>query len=147
MGKFDFQMDPELVAELQKLADYDGIAKGMLQACEPDVIAAVKAECQNHVETAAMVNSVKSTGIKKNQYGYYAIVRPTGTGKLFKRDKKSRRRIPLRNMEKLAWLEYGYTKQSGKKIAPKAILTKAVNEVYPKCMKKMQEEYDRKAGK
>ena len=147
MGKFDFQMPGEFEEMLRTLENYDELAKELILACEPMVIEAVKSEAAAHVETAAMVNSVKSTGIKKNQYGYYDIVRPTGKSSKFKVDKKSRRKVPIRNMEKMAWQEYGYTKRNGQKVSPQKILTKAIERVYPRCMEKMQEEFDKKAGK
>ena len=62
--------------------------------------------------------------------GYYLAVRPTG------KDKKG-----VRNMEKMAYFEYGV---KGRPAAP--ILETAVNNAEPGVMKKMQEVFDRKVG-
>ena len=48
-----------------------------------------------------MSRSIKPTKPKKNRWGHFIVIRPTG------KDKKG-----VRNMEKLVYMEYGTSKQS-----------------------------------
>lgn len=79
-----------------------------VEAAVPIAESAMKSELEKHHRAkrdptyGEMAESVKATEPKENEYGAYAYIRPTGT------DSKG-----VRNMEKLAYLEYGTVKQAG----------------------------------
>ena len=57
-----------------------------------------------------MINSIKETKSKKGKNGWFSVVRPTGT------DMNG-----IRNMEKMAHIEYGTSKQSATPILSVAV--------------------------
>ncbi len=140
MGKFDFQIPDGFLKQLGKLADIDRVAPKMLDEAAPILEKRVKAECTKHRRTGIMVDSVKKTKAKAGKTGHYIVVRPTGVStKYIDKDGKLRnRKIPVRNMEIMAHLEYGTSKQ-----APKPILTKAIKDATPEVLSKMQEVFER----
>lgn len=130
MGKFDFEVPTDFIKQLGKLADVDRIAPKMLNEALPILERNVKAEVSKHVVSGDLLKSIKMSKAKKNKYGYYASVRPTGT------DKKG-----VRNMEKMVCLEYGTSKQS-----PAPTLTKAIKDSEKAVLNKMQEVFNREVG-
>ena len=130
MAKFDFQIPDDFIKQLGKLADVDRIAPQMLNEALPILERNVKSEVSKHVVSGDLLKSIKMSKAKKNKYGYYASVRPTGT------DKKG-----VRNMEKLVYLEYGTSKQ-----ASKPTLTKAIKDSEKAVLDKMQEVFNREVG-
>lgn len=137
MGKaidFRFQMDESLEKQLTKLENFDSIAEKLLKDASPIIEESVKSECGIHSETHAMVDSVKSKKPAKNKSGWYVVVRPTG------KDENG-----VRNMAKMVWIEYGYFNKRAKHfVAPKPILTKALNGCREKVLKMMQETLNKK---
>ena len=132
MGKFDFEIPADFVKQLGKLADVDRVAPQMIDEAMPILEKNLKGELVKHKRTSDMLDSVKKTKAGKTKRGgYYAVVRPTG------KDSKG-----VRNMEKLAWLEYGTKKQS-----PTPILTKAIKDSERLVLKKMQEVFEREVKK
>jgi HK97 gp10 family phage protein len=132
MGKFDFEVSQDFLKALGRLADVDRFAPKMIDESMPILADHLKDELKKHRRTSDMLDSVKKTKAGKGKNGgYYAVVRPTG------RDKKG-----VRNMEKLAWLEYGTKKQT-----PTPILTKAIKDSQSAVEKKMQEVFEREVGK
>lgn len=127
MSKLDFQISPEFIKQLGKLADVERIAPKMIDEAIPILEKNVKSEVGKHKRTGDMVNSVKHTKAGKNKYGYYACVRPTG------KDRKG-----VRNMEKLVYAEHGTSKQS-----PTPMLTKAIKDSEAPVTDKMQEVFKR----
>lgn len=124
MGKFDFNFDENLTRQLEKLANFDKvIAPRVLNESAPILEKYVKKETAKHKRTGDMVDSVKKTRAKKNQYGWYVTVSPTGTD-----------RNGVRNMEKMAHAEFGTSKQP-----PTPILSKALKDAEPEVTQKMQE--------
>ena len=124
MGKFDFEVSPEFIKSLGRLADIDRVAPKMIDAATPVLVRNVKREMQNHKRTGAMLNSVKATKAKLTKKGgYFASVRPTGTSQDYINEsgKKHKRKEPVRNMEILAHLEYGTKDQPATPILPKAL--------------------------
>lgn len=107
--------------------DAERLAPAMLKEAVPIVKAAVVKRASMHRRTGAMVSSIKETKVTRNQYGYYICVRPTG------KDEKG-----VRNMEKMAVLEYGSGRQ-----AATPVLVPAVRESEEKVLEKMQEVFDR----
>jgi HK97 gp10 family phage protein len=130
MGKFDFEIPTDFIKQLGKLADVDRIAPQMLNEALPILERNVKSEVSKHVVSGDLLKSIKMSKAKKNKYGYYASVRPTGT------DKKG-----VRNMEKMVYLEYGTKNQS-----PRPTLTKAIKDSEKAVLDKMQEVFSREVG-
>ena len=83
-----------------------------------------------HKDSGAMNASIKPTKPKRGRDGYSVTVRPTGT------DKKG-----VRNMEKMAYLEYGSQKQ-----AATPVLSPAVRESEEAVCQKMQEVFEQEVG-
>jgi len=131
MAKFDFEIPSGFLKQLGSLAEVDKYADKMIDEAMPILEKNLKTELAKYKRTSQMLDSVKKTKSKKVKDGYYAVVRPTG------KDDKG-----VRNMEKLAWLEYGTKNQ-----APKPILTKAIKDSTPAVLSKMEEVYKREAGK
>jgi HK97 gp10 family phage protein len=127
MGKFDFEVSPELVKLLFRLGNVDEYAPKMIDGAMPILEANLKKELGKHKRTGEMLDSVKKTRARKMKNGgYFATVRPTGV------DRKG-----VRNMEKLAHAEYGTSKQ-----APTPILTKAINDSRGPVTAKMYEIFE-----
>lgn len=146
MGRFNAYPPDELIKQLNKLGDdTDRVAKEMLNASVEPLMRHVKAECRAHRRTGNMEDSVKKTkvGISKNG-NYYIVVRPTGMStEMIGRDGKVyKRKTPVRNMEILAHAELGTSKQ-----APTPILTKAIADAEPECVKIMQEVFNREVDR
>jgi len=132
MAKFDFEIDPEFIKHLGRLADVDRIAPQMIDEAIPILLTNVKRESAKHKLSGNLYQSIKPTKAKKTKGGgYYACVRPTG------KDKKG-----VRNMEKMVYLEYGTVKQSAK-----PVLTKAIKDSESAVKKKMQEVFEREVNK
>lgn len=132
MGKFDFEISPDFIKQLGRLADVDRLAPKMIDEAIPILLDNVKSETAQHKQTGDMYKSIKPTKAKATKKGgYYASVRPTGE------DSKG-----VRNMEKMVYLEYGTKKQSAT-----PVLTKALRDSENAVMKKMQEVFEREVGK
>ena len=101
----------QLMRDLTSI-DASAMTDEMLKAAEPVMLRAMRSHAQSHRYSGEMVASIKSTGVKKHGNGKILVVRPTGT------DAKG-----VRNMEKMAYLEYGTYKQ---RATP--VVTPAVNE-------------------
>ena len=81
-----------------------------------------------------MIKSVKSTGVKKNDWGHYLVVRPTGKDKLGQR-----------NMEKFIFMEYGTSKQKAEPIQKKiTIMTeREIIETAQRTFEEVMRRYER----
>ncbi|MEZ3435736.1 MAG: hypothetical protein K1W34_14170 [Lachnospiraceae bacterium] len=130
MAQFELEGIDDLMKDLD-LLDTERIAPMMLEESAPILEEAVTKKASAHKDTGDMVNSIKKTKAGRNQTGYYIAVRPTG------KDRKG-----VRNMEKMAALEYGV---DGKQPAT-PVLIPAVHEVEVPVLKKMQEVFDRETG-
>ena len=131
MANFEMKGFEDLIRQLEQAADLEQIAPKMIEEATPILEAELKRTVQQEANrgytTGRMVASIKATKAKRNQYGYFDDVRPTGE------DKKG-----VRNMEKLAYLHYGTSKQ-----AARPVVTKAVFRAKGKVLAKMQEVYSR----
>lgn len=139
MGKFDFEIDQDFVKKLLELSDPDEYVPQILDSAIPILEESVKSELSKHKRTSQLVNSVKKTKASKSPNGgYFVCVRPTGKSDSYLDGKGVLRKykVPVRNMEILAHLEYGTSKQK-----PTPILTKAYKDSYNEVMAKMQEEF------
>lgn len=128
MAKFEIEGVDELMRKLSSL-QVETLAPKMLEGSVPVLSAAVKRRAAQHRRTGDMLNSIKETKAKAAKDGHSISVRPTGKG-----------RDGVRNMEKMAYLEYGTSKQAA---AP--VLTPAVNESRDRVAAKMQEVFEREA--
>ncbi|WP_394923261.1 hypothetical protein [uncultured Robinsoniella sp.] len=131
MARFDIQGFDQLLTELDRLGRFDEIAPKMLEESVPILEAEVREQASAHWVSGDMVNSIKKSGKAAGRDGgYYICVRPTGT------DSKG-----VRNMEKMAWLEFGV---KGRPATP--VLTTAVLNAEPKVIAKMQEVFNREVA-
>lgn len=131
MGKFDFEISPEFIKQLGRLADVDRIAPKMIDEALPVLERNVKGEVSKHIASGDLSRSIKVSKAKKTKSGgYYASVHPVG------KDSNG-----VRNMEKMVYLEYGTKSQS-----PRPTLTKAIKDSESAVLKKMQEVFEREVG-
>ena len=139
MGKFDFEVDQDFVKKLLELSDPDEYVPQILDSAIPILEESVKSELSKHKRTSQLINSVKKTKASKSPNGgYFVCVMPTGKSDSYidGKGKTRKYKVPVRNMEILAHLEYGTSKQK-----PTPILTKAYKDSYNEVMAKMQEEF------
>ncbi len=144
MADFRLDFDDSIFDGLEKLANTDKIAEKMLKEASSIVANSMKSELNLHKQTAELVNSVKPTNPKRNTSGdNVVIVRPTGKSEtmIAESGKIYVRKNVVRNMEKLASLEFGNSK--GQKPTP--IIEKAVKSTENAVLDKMTEIYNREA--
>lgn len=120
----------DLEKELDKVADADMIACKAIDAAAPTLEKTLENEIKSvttqEYSTGDLAKSIKATKAKVNRYGCFAAVKPTGT------DSKG-----VRNGEKMAYMEYGTSKQE-----PKPVLRKVINKSEKECLDIMQRKYD-----
>ena len=140
MAKFDFEIPADFIKQLNNAAAIDEFGGKMIDEAMPIVERNLKKELEKHRRTGNMINSVKIKKASKNKYGWFGVVRPTGLSKTYKSVKGEivKRKVPVRNMEILAHLEYGTKHQS-----PKPVLTKVIRDSESAVIRKMQEVFDR----
>lgn len=131
MGKFDFNFDADLTRQLERLSNFDEIAPNIINEAIPILQNHVQSEASKHKLTGDMYDSIKPTKATKNEYGWFATVRPTGKD-----------RNGVRNMEKMAHAEFGTSKQPAT-----PILTKAINDAEAEVTEKMQQIFDEAVSK
>lgn len=127
MARFEIEGIDELMKDLSTL-DAEKLAPAMLGEAAPILKGTVVSAAASHRDTGEMVASIKETKVRRNQSGYYISVRPTG------KDGKG-----VRNMEKMAALEYGV----GGRQAATPVLTSSVHSAEEPVVQKMQEVFDR----
>ena len=122
----------QLMRDLTSL-DVGKMTDEMIQAAEPIMLEKMKHHAQKHNYSGSMQKSIKSTGIKTNRSGKFLVVRPTG------KDSKG-----VRNMEKMAYLEYGTYKQAATPVVTPAvkeaesIVERAMDAIFDKYMEKVR---------
>lgn len=115
--------------ELKKYDDPDDIAAKVVDTASPILVETVKEMIKTTTfsdSSGDLADSIQATGAKINGYGCFAAVRPTG------RDRKG-----VRNGGKMAYREYGTSKQPAK-----PILKKAVRKSEKKCLEIMQKTFE-----
>jgi len=131
MPQFDIHGLDELIAQLDRMGRFDEVAPKMLEESVGILEEEVIERASEHWESGDMATSIKKTGSMMEPGGaHYICVRPTG------KDSKG-----IRNMEKMAWLEYGV---KGRPATP--ILTTAVLNAAPMVRAKMMEVFKREVG-
>lgn len=130
----DFGID-EFAKELEELGELDRYAPDLLKAAAPilekGLKQAVSKEANRGYATGDLKQSIQPMKPGKNQYGHYIAV--TAKGK----DRKG-----VRNNEKLAYLEYGTSKQEAR-----PVISRAIKSSEQGCIEKMQERFNAVAGK
>ena len=115
--------------ELKKYDDPDDIAAKVVDTASPILVETVKEMIKTTTSSDSsgdLADSIQATGAKITGYGCFAAVRPTG------RDRKG-----VRNGEKMAYREYGTSKQPAK-----PILKKAARKSEKKCLEIMQKTFE-----
>lgn len=130
MGKFELHGIDDFMEELSDL-DIDRIAPVMLEEAVPILEKEVRQAAGRHKDSGAMAESIKATKVGTNSYGHYISVRPTGV------DSKG-----VRNMEKMAYLEYGTSTQEAT-----PVLSPTVRKAEEPVINKLQEVFDREVDK
>lgn len=115
----------ELIGELGDLTA-EKVAPKMLDGAAVILEGHVVSRASFHSDTGAMAGSIKPTKTKHTGDGFSVAVRPTG------KDKKG-----VRNMEKMAYLEFGTSKQ---RATP--VLSPAVREATAPVEQYMQKIFD-----
>ena len=130
-----FSVDPKdfdiVLKELNRSADVDSWGPKALKEASVILEQSIKRRASGHDRTGAMSRSIKPTKPKKNRWGHFIVIRPTG------KDKKG-----VRNMEKLVYMEYGTSKQS-----PTPVITPALNDSESAVNAKLQEVFEREVMK
>ncbi len=131
MANFEVTGFNQLMRQLEETLRLDDIAKQMIDGALPilegELKKAIREEADKGYATGELAESVKKSETKHNRYGYFGVAQPTG------KDEKG-----VRNMEKLAYLHYGTSKQQARQA-----VTKAVIRAESKVIVKMQECYNR----
>jgi len=127
MADFDINMPDDFMKELFGLSvsGTDDLCTDMLQKASPALETSMKKRARR--ATGQMAASIHATKPKKNERGYFTVVRPTG------KDSKG-----VRNAEKLAIQEYGTSRQRAE-----PLLAASVNDVESQVLNTMQNIFDR----
>lgn len=135
----------DLVLEgLNRAADVDSWGPKALNEAAPILEEKLKSRIAKHDGTGAMSASIKKTKPKKNKWGHYIVIRPTGIdirqnkGKPWAKNATNE----VRNMEKLVYMEYGTSTQS-----PTPVMTPALNDAENAVTAKLQEVFEREVMK
>ena len=126
MASFEVRGFETILSELDRIGKFEEIAPKMMEDGMKVLQKEVVAEASKHVNTGEMAASIKPTGVEAGfGGGYYMCTRPTG------KDKRG-----VRNMEKMAWLEYGV---KGRPATP--VITKAVIRAEPGVIEAMRSRF------
>ena len=124
----------DFAKELEELGNVDEYAPEMLTAAalvlQKTLKGRVKREANKGYATGDLESAIEAHKPGKNGYGHYVMVTADGV------DRKG-----VRNNEKLAYLNYGTTKQQAR-----PVIAKAIDEAEPECLKVMQEKFDEVTG-
>ena len=134
MGRFDFQVSTEFLKTLGKLSQIDQVAPKMIDEALPTCTEYLKngINSANHPYSKGdMVRSIKEKRATQDKNGAWkGITRPTGKGE-----------DGTRNMEKLAYYEYGTSKQPAR-----PIMDKIKNDASVPAQEKMEDVFKREMG-
>lgn len=120
----------DFAKELEELGRIDELAPEILSAAAPVLEREMKAQVQKATDkgysTGDLKKSIKANKPAKNKRGHYVSV--TAKGK----DRKG-----IRNNEKLAYLNYGTSKQQGT-----PVISNTIKNAEEKCCEAMQQKFD-----
>ncbi len=135
MARMELDGIDELVNELEEMGDLSETAPKMLGEAgtilERNLKKNVRIAASNGNATGELVESIHTMPARQNAYGHYTVVGPTGT------DKKG-----LRNGEKMAYLEYGTSRNGKRRQPPRPVMEKTLRESEPSVEDKMQEVFN-----
>ena len=130
----------DLIKLLNSLETDDASRVRIINASAVPLEHALKNESTRHNRPGAMAGSIKPTDPKKGKYGdYYTVIRATGKDDytIDSRGNLRRRKKPVRNMAKMAYVQYGT-----KHMTRDPIIERAVEESRNAVYSAMQSEYD-----
>lgn len=130
MSVFELNGVDGLMEDLNKIR-FDEVAPKMLDRGVTILKKEVIRQAVPHRQTGRMISSIKETKAKRTKDGYAIVVRPTG------KDAKGKR-----NMEKMAYLEYGTRKQ-----LKTPVISPAIKAVKESVQRAMQEVFNRETGR
>ena len=110
MAKFTFNPPTDFIRQIERMEKSDEISKKMINEAIPIIDRKLIKELAYHENTGDLQASIKPTKAKKTKNdGYFASSRPTGESDTYINGKgaEKQRSKPIRNMEKLAYIEYG----------------------------------------
>lgn len=118
----NYNFDTDFLRTLTNLEDIENITAKMLKA-GGEVLVENEKKAIEHIQTGDMKKSIKATSVKKNQYGQYVVVRPTGKSTTYidRHGETKERKTPVRNMEKFVYNEYGTSQQSAHPIQKQVV--------------------------
>ncbi len=132
MANFEVNGIEELAQKLERMEESGEIARKMLEESAPILKEEIVKQAEPHKDSGDMVQSIRSTKAEMDAKGVWkVVVRPTGTG-----TKGSK----IRNMEKMAYLEYGVRGRAATPIMRTSILNAT-----PEVVGKMREVFRREA--
>jgi len=147
VARFEFNGDVDLIRQLEKLENYDEIAKQILNEAAPVLIKYVSRAFTQRI-SAEVGRSVKKTTLDKNKYGWYVAVRPTGNttsghwkysnNGITAKQLKNRKKVTLRNMDLVAYFEYGTSNMPAK-----PMMQSTVNDAADEISNKLQEGFNK----
>ena len=133
MGRFDFEVSTEFLKTLGKLSQIDKVAPQMVDEALPLCTDVMKRDFQSAghpYSDNVLINSIKEKDATQDKNGAWrGITRPTG------KDGK------IRNMEKLAYYEYGTSHQPAR-----PIMDKIKNDAKAPAQEKMEAVFKREMG-
>lgn len=124
----------DLARQLDALGNLDDVAPAMLEAAAPilerELKGQVKHEADKGYANGDLAGSIKANKPGENHLGHYVSVSAKG------KDRKG-----IRNNEKLAYLNYGTSKQDAR-----PVISKSVKNVEEGCLEAMQEKFNEVTG-
>lgn len=120
----------ELDRTLRELDVYDELAPQLIDGSIDILENNLKKEVSKHQKSGDMYNSIRPKKAQKNKYGWYAVVRPRGT------DSNG-----VRNMDKMAYIEFGTSNQSAT-----PVIAPAVNKSLRDTEERMQQLFNEIVG-
>lgn len=131
MANFSMTGLDDLISDIDAIT-MERLAPIMLEEASPILKREVMSRANAHRDSGHMADSIKATKANRTGDGYSIVVRPTG------KDSKT----GVRNMEKMAYLEYGTSKQ-----AATPVISPAVRASENEVVEKMQEVFNREVDK
>ena len=130
MASFETSVGLDELMESLTTVDIEAIAPIALEESAPIVKAKLSQLAEPHRDTGAMIRSIKIQRAKKKRDKYSIFVGPSGV------DRKS----GTRNMERLAYLEYG-VRENNQPATP--VITPTVRATHDDVCDKMQDVFNR----